>query len=108
MGFVADHCLRKRFHLIVTFTVLKGEVFINGIPFERLREWYVKHSGYVLQLAVPYYEELTVRQNLLLDAFMRLPRSFSVKERFERVESVIEQVIRAIVCVLVCLLIESL
>lgn len=51
----------------------------------------MKHTGYVLQLAVPYYEELTVRQNLLLAAFMRLQRSISEDERFERVEGVIAQ-----------------
>ena len=62
----------------------------------------MKHSGYVLQLAVPYYEELTVRQNLLLAAFMRLPRSFSAEERFQRVECVIEQVVHAIMCVRAC------
>jgi ABC-type uncharacterized transport system YnjBCD ATPase subunit len=70
----------------------QGEVLVNGIPFECVREWYIKHSGYVLQLAVPYYEELTVRQNLLLAAFMRLPSSFSAEQRFQRVECVIEQI----------------
>jgi ABC-type multidrug transport system ATPase subunit len=67
-------------------------VLINGIPFEHLRKWYVKHSGYVLQLAVPYYEELTVRQNLLLAALMRLPKSMSPEMRFERVERIIQQI----------------
>jgi ABC-type multidrug transport system ATPase subunit len=71
---------------------LQGEILINGFPFENLEEWYLKHSGYVLQLTVQYYEELTVQQNLLLAAFMSLPRSISEEDRFERVESVIEQV----------------
>lgn len=46
----------------------------------------------MLQLAVPYYEELTVRQNLLLAALMRLPKSMSPEMRFERVERIIQQI----------------
>ncbi|XP_062524035.1 uncharacterized protein LOC134198639 isoform X2 [Corticium candelabrum] len=68
-----------------------GNVFINGLPFQRLREWYVRHTGYVLQLAVPYYEELTVQQNLWLSAFIRLPKSLSQLQRFRRVKEVIEE-----------------
>jgi ABC-type multidrug transport system ATPase subunit len=69
-----------------------GEIYINGIQFESQRKWYLKRSGYLLQLATQYYEELTVRDNLLLAALMSLPKSLSEKERFERVERVIEEV----------------
>jgi ABC-type multidrug transport system ATPase subunit len=70
----------------------EGEIFVNGIPFVYLREWYKKHTGYVLQSAVPFYEEMTVRENLVLAAFLRLPRSLSADERFNRIENIIDQV----------------
>ena len=57
-----------------------------------IRNWYIRHTGYVLQLAIPYYEELTVRQNLTLAAFMRLPSTMTAEAKFERVEQVIEEV----------------
>ena len=57
-----------------------------------IQDWYAQKIGYVLQLAVPYYEELTVRQNLTFAAFMRLPKNTSRLERFERVEQVIAEV----------------
>ena len=39
---------------------------------------------------MPYYEELTVRENLTLAAQMRL--SFSMREKFERIEQVMNGV----------------
>ena len=52
------------------------------------------NTGYVLQLAAPYYEELTVRENLTLAAQMKLPKTFTMREKFERVEQVMEVVRR--------------
>ena len=57
-----------------------------------IREWYVTNSGYVLQLAMPYYEELTVRENLTLSAQMRLSSEFTLHQKFERVEQVMYEV----------------
>ena len=57
---------------------------------EDIKDWYIANSGYVLQLAMPYYEELTVRENLTLAAQMRL--SFSMREKFERIEQVMNEV----------------
>ena len=57
-----------------------------------VNKWYSHKIGYVLQLAVPYYEELTVRQNLFFAAHMRLPKSMSHTRKFERVEQIIEEV----------------
>ena len=57
-----------------------------------IREWYVTNSGYVLQLAMPYYEELTVRENLTLAAQMRLSSRFTLSQKFERVEQVMYEV----------------
>ena len=53
-----------------------------------VRSWYVAHTGYVLQLATPYYEELTVRENLTLAAQIKLPNTYTAREKFERVEQV--------------------
>ena len=53
-----------------------------------IRSWYVAHTGYVLQLATPYYEELTVRENLTLAAQIKLPNTHTAREKFERVEQV--------------------
>ena len=64
-----------------------------------IREWYTANTGYVLQLATPYYEELTVRENLLLAAEMKLPSSMEQEERFERVEQVMQ-----VVCVVIIIL----
>ena len=48
---------------------------------DKIRDWYVANSGYVLQLAMPYYEELTVRENLTLAAQMRLSSSLSMYQK---------------------------
>ncbi len=71
---------------------MQGEIYINGISMDEIRDWYVANTGYVLQLAMPYYEELTVRENVTLAAQIRLPKSLSVEERFERVEQVMREV----------------
>ena len=71
---------------------LQGTVYINGTPIDDIREWYTANTGYVLQLATPYYEELTVRENLTLAAQMKLPSSKTLREKFERVEQVMQVV----------------
>ncbi|PFX30555.1 Protein notum-like [Stylophora pistillata] len=72
----------------------EGAVFINGVPrsLGNVHKWYARKIGYVLQLAVPYYEELTVRQNLLFAAHMRLPKSMSNAKKFERVEQILAEI----------------
>lgn len=59
---------------------------------EEIRDWYVANTGYVLQLATPYYEELTVRDNLTLAAQIKLRETskFTYKDKFKRVEQVME------------------
>ena len=73
-------------HIIST----KGDIFINGLPIEENRKWYISNMGYVLQLAAPYYEELTVRENLTLAAWVKL--HIGSREKFQRVEQVMEVV----------------
>ena len=68
------------------------QVFINGLSNSETREWFKSNSGYVMQLATPYYEELTVRENLTFSALMRLPKTMSIKNKLMRVEQVIGQV----------------
>lgn len=71
---------------------MQGEIYINGTPIDTLREWYIANTGYVLQLASPYYEELTVRENLTLAAQLKLPKSKTLREKFERIEQVMHVV----------------
>lgn len=52
-----------------------------------MREWYIANTGYVLQLAAPYYEQLTVRDNLTLAAQIMLS-GMTFAEKFRRVELV--------------------
>ena len=65
-------------------------MLVNGCSVEKKREWYISNTGYVLQLAAPYYEELTVRENLTLAAWVKL--HMSSREKFHRVEQVMEVV----------------
>ena len=66
-------------------------MFVNGFPMEENRNWYISNTGYVQQLAAPYYEELTVRENLTLAAWVRL--HISNRDKFQRVEHVMQVVI---------------
>ena len=71
---------------------LQGEIYVNGAELDDIRDWYVSNSGYVLQLAMPYFEELTVRENLTLAAQMRLSSRFTLYQKFERIEQVMYEV----------------
>ena len=77
-------------------TCSQGHVYINGVGLDRVQDWYARKIGYVLQLAVPYYEELTVRQNLFFAAHMRLPKSMSHRRKFERVEQILAEVFQVL------------
>ena len=70
----------------------KGEIFVNGVPLESNQDWYITHTGYVLQLGTPYYSELTVRENLTFAAQMRLPQKLPMRDKLERVEQIIVEV----------------
>ena len=76
----------------MTCATTQGDVFINGLPLEDSHDWYLSNMGYVQQLAVPYYEELTVRENLTLAAWVKL--QCNSKKKFERVEQVMDVVRR--------------
>ena len=70
----------------------EGSIYVNGRPLQEVRDWYIARTGYVLQLATPYYPELTVRENLTLCAQIRLPKSYSITEKLQRVEQIIREV----------------
>jgi ABC-type multidrug transport system ATPase subunit len=61
---------------------------------EEIRDWYIANTGYVLQLARPYYEEMTVRDNLTLAAQIKLPESntLTFQDKLKRVEQVMSVV----------------
>ena len=71
---------------------VQGAIYVNGSPIDDLREWYIANTGYVLQLATPYYEELTVRENLTLAAQLTLSKGYTLREKFKRVEQVMNVV----------------
>ena len=58
----------------------------------RVRQQYTEHIGYVLQSATPYYAELTVRQNLILAAHMKLDSKMAWREKSQRVQEVLSVV----------------
>ena len=67
-------------------------MFINGVPLKSVKDWFVLNAGYVRQLAVSFYSELTVRQNLLLSMTMQSQKGQSTYQILERVEQVIQEV----------------
>lgn len=70
----------------------QGEVLINGFQLDYIREEYRSNTGYLMQLTSPFYEELTVRENLTLAAQLRLPGDMTTRDRFDRVEKVLCEV----------------
>ena len=71
---------------------MQGEILVNGISVDKVHDWYVANTGYVLQLATPYCEELTVRENITLAAHMRLPKTLTLSEKLDRIEKVMREV----------------
>ena len=67
-------------------------MYVNGFPLDEVREWYIANTGYVLQLATPFYAELTVRDNLTLAAQIMLGKNVTTTDKFKRVELVMHVV----------------
>ena len=55
-------------------------------------EAFSSNCGYVLQLEHPYFAELTVRQNVVYSALMKLPNSMTAEEKVARVNMVLSEV----------------
>ncbi len=49
------------------------------------------NTGYVRQLATSFYNELTVRENLLFSMNMQAPSEMTLAQKLERVEQVIRE-----------------
>lgn len=64
---------------------------INGMPLHKIREWFVVNTGYVRQLAKSYYNELTVRENLIFSMCLQAPSEMRLSQKLERVEQVIRE-----------------
>ena len=64
---------------------------INGTRLEKIREWFVMNTGYVRQLAKSYYNDLTVRENLIFSMCMQAPSGMKLCQKLERVEQVIRE-----------------
>ena len=56
-----------------------------------MREWFIVNTGYVRQLATSFYNELTVRENLLFSMNMQAQRKDSLSNKLKRVEQVIRE-----------------
>ncbi len=48
---------------------------------QEIEDWYIANTGYVLQLATLYYEELTVCENLTLAARIKLHSKYTTREQ---------------------------
>ena len=81
-------------HCTVLVPTSQGEVLINGFKLDLIREEFRSNTGYLMQLTSPFYEELTVRENLTLAAQLRLPGEMTARDRFDRVEKVLWEVSR--------------
>ncbi len=53
----------------------------GGISMQEIEDWYIANTGYVLQLATPYYEELTVHENLTLATQIKLHSKYTTREQ---------------------------
>ena len=69
---------------------MQGEILINGTSLHKNREWFIVNTGYVRQLAKSYYDELTVRENLIFSMHMQA-KGMRLSEKLERVEQVIQE-----------------
>lgn len=57
----------------------------------KIREWFIVNTGYVRQLAKSYYNELTVRENLIFSMSMQAQKGMKLSQKLERVEQVIRE-----------------
>lgn len=69
----------------------QGDIYVNGIPLSKMRDWFIMNTGYVRQLATSFYNELTVRENLLFSMNMQAPSGMTLAQKLERVEQVIRE-----------------
>eukprot|EP00752_Nemacystus_decipiens_P013076 g11565.t1 len=66
-----------------------GEILFRGSSIAKQSEAYISQSGYMRQVNTGYLEDLTVLENLVYAAMLRLPGT--VEHQSRRVQTVIEQ-----------------
>jgi len=68
-----------------------GEILIseNSYADPKVRNWMINASGYVTQFDATFSEFLTLRENLVFAARLRLPAAMSERTRMRRVHAVI-------------------
>lgn len=67
-------------------------MFVNGVGQSEIQASYASKTVFLFKFTVPYYGEITVRDYLILAAFMRMPGSTNNPAKFERVEQIISEV----------------
>ena len=67
-------------------------MLVNNIGPNETRASYVSKTVFLSKFALPYYGEITVRNYLILAAFMRMSRTTDNAAKFERVEQIISEV----------------
>ena len=73
-------------------TIPQGGIYINGKPMKNFKDWYVANLGYILQSSEPYFDMLTVRENVTLAAQLKLSKKFNEREKFKKIEQVLKVV----------------
>ena len=74
----------------------KEHLFVNIVGQNETRASYASKTGFLSKFTFPYYGEITVRNYLILAAFMRMSRTMDNAAKFERVEQIISEVCRGL------------
>ena len=75
-----DVCLRQ------------GQLLLNGRPLPSNDEHYQRQCGMLQQLSLPFFDELTVEENLFYCAMMRMDKDKTVEEKLKRVQQILVDV----------------
>ena len=70
----------------------QGEILWNGRVLRGSDNQYRESCGLLQQLSTPYYDNLTVHENLFFCALMRMGRSTTLEDKLERVQAVLSDV----------------
>ena len=67
-------------------------MLVNGVGQNEAKASYASKTRFLSKFTFPYYGEITVRNYLILAAFMRMSRTTDKAAKFERVEQIISEV----------------
>ena len=67
-------------------------MFVNSIGPNETKASYASKTVLLSKFALPFYGEITVRDYLILAAFMRMSSTTGNAAKFERVEQIISEV----------------